>query len=266
MVPGYGVERLSKLPKYVAPGSTISATLDLTQTTPYPLRENGGVDLLISVPRQAPQADISVRARNPVTGGWSTGVQETFDYGPNGEQVSFVFDDWFELPPSGHLVMQFELFFGPNAPRAYYSPGIMVAAIPQGAPPGESVTMESVGEGDEQPFQVGTAPPTTDVPSARVPATKARKTSTATASPTATVPSSPAASPVLPVAAGPLDTSSSAAPSPTPPVLANQVPVIRSTLIAPVVTGVVAVWLVLLAGYLYRARRRRRTAGPTVSN
>jgi hypothetical protein len=37
-VPGYGVETASVLPSQVPPGTTISASVDLSQTTPYPLQ------------------------------------------------------------------------------------------------------------------------------------------------------------------------------------------------------------------------------------
>jgi hypothetical protein len=252
-VSGYVVQRVNTLPRWVAPGSTLRPTLDLTQTTAYPINMHLVAFLLVMTP-QKPHEDITVRAQNPVTGAWADGTQQTSPYGYNsqGEEVLFElpFGDSFDLPVGGHLVAHYELTFGPNAPLGYYTANIAVGALPVGAPPLESVIVESVGE--YQNFQLGTSPPPTTVPPLPRP-----RTPTATADsqpPGATTPrTTPPVPPTTPPSSPP---SSGGVPSPSAPVLAGQLSIRRSAPVAAVAAGVGAVWLILLGGYLYRARRR----------
>ena len=213
-VPGYGVETVSVLPANVLPGSTVSATLTLSQTTAYPLRCRPLVTILLGpVPTVAP-VDITARVRDPRTGAWVEGVQQVFPYATSGEQVSFEFEDEFDLQPTEQLTVNVQITVGPAAPHGYYNTMIAVGALPVGADPGLSVLMESVRM--YQSMRIG-PPPTTDPPPPPNPPAATRPTGPA-ASPTPQPrPVDPTASPSVPAnPAAPPPTAPPAPPAPPP--------------------------------------------------
>jgi hypothetical protein len=261
-VPGHTVERVSALAKNVLPGTIIRPTLALSQTTAFPIDCWPLVSFGIAPAVTVSHEDISARVLDPRTGSWIDGVQTTYPWGDSGEQVSFEFGNHFELQQTEKLTLHFEITFGVHAPQGYYFPEIAVGAVPVGAEPGLTVVMESVGEGVQQVFHVG-SPETTEPEPERAPPPAPETQSTGKVSSVASAtPTRPATDPSAVPSATP--TPMAAAPAPdVPSVLAGAASDRNASgRLIGVAVAVGASWVLLIGGYVRRARRRRRTAGP----
>jgi hypothetical protein len=159
-------EILGRLPKYIKVPSTVTVTLTISQSTPYQLMCSPIVTFEVFVPNGTATdvtVDVSARFRDPSGGQWVKGAQDDYPYS-SGEQVDFTFTTYsFTLDPGQKLVTTFEFTYGDDAPVGWYIP-LIFASCTAPEDPGESVNVETVGEGDQQGSQVGGPVPSTQPP------------------------------------------------------------------------------------------------------
>ncbi|GIH18431.1 hypothetical protein [Rugosimonospora africana] len=176
---GHETETLSALPHSLQPPATLSASLRITQNTPYPLLCNTSAVFFIAWEKTSAHADISAREQDPVTGKWKTGSQEDATWGSSGEQVIFGWGNDITLKPGQQLTIHFQFTFGASAPKGSYTVDIVSSGSVVDQPALE-VDVESIGENPN--IDVGLAagtggsPPgsTTRAPTRAAPATGAR--------------------------------------------------------------------------------------------
>jgi hypothetical protein len=256
-VPGYAVQRVSALPASIMPGNTLSVTIALSQTTQYTLHCMQGVQFRLFPWTSTDYVDVAVRAQDPVTGVWVDGVQHqpaALTVVPSVD-VSITIDDAFDLHPPDQLTVHVEITLGPAAPMARYTFVLGVGCVPLGAGPGVDVVMESVRM--FQDIQVGTprstnpfpaAPPANPPPAGPAPAGPAASTSSPTPPPTSAGPTTVAPAPG-PSAGTVLGSRPTPGQSPAGGFPAGRLAIGGAAL------G--ATWILLVAAYLRRIRRRR---------
>ncbi|MGI5180638.1 hypothetical protein ACQEVZ_30420 [Dactylosporangium sp. CA-152071] len=278
-VPGNAVVRVSKLPKVILPGTTISPTIEITQTTPYELTWWPALGFSIYLDPMPADMDISARMQSPVTGAWLTGTPEVLS-----DQVTlrFPYTERFALPVNGRTTVRYEIHFGADTPVGYYWPMIGAGIVP---PPetGKMVETQTVPLRSQQIFHVGALPaedqPTTAPPApGRTTAPGASRQPSAGPSP-APVPASasvlasaptalaePAGGGLLPPAASPPPPEAEAESEPEaefePEAEARVAAASSTPLAAGLAVAVVAVWIGLIGRHRLRVRRLRRAAGP----
>ncbi|GAA1509263.1 hypothetical protein GCM10009827_024370 [Dactylosporangium maewongense] len=270
-VPGNVVVRVSKLPKVILPGTTISPTIEITQTTPYELQWLPSLMFSVYVDPMPADTDISARMQSPVTGAWLTATPSV-----SPGQVALLFDNTllYALPVNGRTTFKYEIHFGADAPVGYYW-AVIGAAIRPPPETGKTVDTQTAPDPSQQVFHVGALPaedqPTTAPPApGRTTAPGASRQPSAGPSPAPV----PASAPVLASAPTALAEPASGgllppAASPPPPEAESEpeaearVAAAGSTpLAAGLAVAVVAVWIGLIGRHRLRVRRLRRAAGP----
>ncbi|MEV0569623.1 hypothetical protein [Dactylosporangium sp. NPDC050588] len=286
-VPGIAVVRVSKLPKVILPGTTISPTIEITQTTPYELTWWPSLGFSIYLDPMPADMDISARMRSPVTGAWLTGTPEVL---PDQVTFRFPYTERFALPVNGRTTVQYEIHFGADTPVGYYWPMISAGIVP---PPetGKMVETQTVPLRSQQIFHVGalpaedqptTAPPApgrTTAPGASrqpsagpspAPASVLASAPTALAEPAGGGLLPPASSPPLPEAGSEsgaeadswADSWAEAGAEAESGAEARVAAASSAPLAAGLAVAVVAAWIGLIGRYRLRVRRLRRSAGP----